>query len=183
MKKILVLVANGSEEIETVAIVDVLRRANWEVTLASIHSGTAVLCSRKVTLVADCTLESMPAPLDYDALILPGGGPGTQQFRDCRTVTALCQAFAAAGKWLGAICAAPVVLQDAGLLAGVCATCHPSMQAEFHPGSYTQSPVAVDGRIITSRGPGTTIEFALAFVEQLGSKEQAEGIRKALVLG
>lgn len=183
MKKFLVLVANGSEEIETVIIVDVLRRAGWEVTLTSIHESTTLTCSRQVRLVADTTLTAVADPLAFDALILPGGGPGTQAFKDEPAVASLCKRMHEAGKWIGAICAAPTVLDSAGLLNGRAATCFPSRQSEMKTARLSSERVVVDGHIITSQGPGTTFDFALMFVEKLGSPPQAAELKKALVLG
>jgi 4-methyl-5(b-hydroxyethyl)-thiazole monophosphate biosynthesis len=176
--QILVPVADGSEEIETVTIVDVLRRAGAAVTVASVTGHREVRCSRSVHLVADVLIADV-AGREFDLIALPGGMPGSAALRDSELLIELLRAHVAAAKPTAAICAAPaVVLHHHGLLGARRATCHPSFFDRLDPQTRSEERVVGDGPIITSRGPGTALEFALALVEKLFGAE-----RRAAVAG
>lgn len=163
---VLVPIANGSEEIEAVCIIDVLRRAGADVTVASVgeHQITA---SRGVKIVADCLIGDC-RDREFDLIALPGGIPGAENLRDSQALVALLRRQAAAGKWYAAICAAPaVVLSHHGLLHGRQATGHPAFSAQLTDGRPLDARVVVDGNCVTSQGPGTAIEFALTLVALL----------------
>ena len=180
MTKALVLLADGVEEMEAVIIIDILRRAGWEVCAASLAPGP-VTASRGVKLLADKTWDETD-PSAFDLIVLPGGAQGTENLRrDSRVLRAL-RDFARDGKITAAVCAAPLVLQEAGLLAGKKATCHPGVAAQFTATPRADDRVAVDGKIITSQGAGTTFEFALAIVAAVDGAEKADGIARAVVL-
>ncbi|HOX25343.1 MAG TPA: DJ-1/PfpI family protein [Candidatus Krumholzibacteria bacterium] len=163
----LVPVADGTEEIEAVTVVDTLRRAGITVTVAAVGADLAVTCSRGVRLVADRLLDDL-AGQTFDLIALPGGLPGAAHLRDSPALTALLRGQHARGALIGAICAAPVVvLLHHGLLDGRAATCFPALADRLPAGQLRRDPVVVDGSLVTSRGPGTALEFALALVEQL----------------
>jgi 4-methyl-5(b-hydroxyethyl)-thiazole monophosphate biosynthesis len=168
---VLVPVADGSEEIETVCIVDTLRRAGVAVTLAAAGSDLAVTCSRGVRLLADARLDDLHGRT-FDAIAVPGGMPGAEHLAGSATLCALLEAQAARDATIGAICAAPaVVLQPLGLLDGRAATCHPAFLDRLDRRHRREDRVVIDGPIVTSRGPGTAIEFALALVGVLRGGE------------
>jgi 4-methyl-5(b-hydroxyethyl)-thiazole monophosphate biosynthesis len=174
--RVLVPLAEGFEEIEAVTIVDLLRRAGIEV-----H--TAALLERRVTgshgicVEADRTLDEV-RPADYDMIALPGGLPGADHLRKDARVLQLLAEFAGSGRFVAAICAAPGVLALAGLLDGRAATSYPGfLEPESAPGlRISDAPVVVDGKVVTSRGPGTAIDFALALIEVLAGREVAEAV-------
>lgn len=169
----LVPIADGTEEIEAVCIIDVLRRASVSVTVAVVGPGGTraasreIRASRGVRLVADVHLEEI-AGEHFDAVLLPGGMPGAAHLRDCAPLAALLTAHDAAGRLVGAICAAPVVvLQERGLLRGRGATCFPGLREQLDPSCRRAGRVVQDGNLLTSQGPGTALEFALAAVAHL----------------
>ncbi len=178
--KVLVPIANGTEEIEAVCIIDTLRRTGADVTVASVEATLQVTASRQTKLVADTFIADC-ADTIYDCIAIPGGMPGAEHLRDCEALTAMLHAQRDAGRLYSAICAAPVVvLQHHGLLAGRAATCHPSFVSQLDNPAHVEKRVVVDdaahGRCITSRGPGTAIEFALALIEALYGAAKAQEI-------
>jgi 4-methyl-5(b-hydroxyethyl)-thiazole monophosphate biosynthesis len=179
---VLVPIAKGSEEMEAVIIIDTLRRAEFDVTVAGLTAGT-IEASRGVKLVADVNWEDIN-PADYDILLLPGGFGGTMAFCEHAGVQQAIQDFNAAGKWLGCICAAALALHEAGVLAGRKFTCYPGVEAKL-PATVqpVDEPVVVDGRLITSQGPGTAFEFALKVIAECGSPGKAAEVRAGLLLG
>jgi len=175
-RKVLVPLAPGFEEIEATTIIDVLRRAGVEVTVAGTESGP-IEGSRGIRIVPDVALDEVP--LDeleaQDMIALPGGGPGTQELRKNPGVLGAIKTFHAGGKFTAAICAAPTVLSSAGLAAGRRMTGHPAVREELRSAGVDVEPnerVVVDGTIVTSQGPGTSFEFAFKLVELLYGKEE-----------
>jgi len=180
-KKVLVPIAEGTEEIEAVCIIDVLRRAEAEVVVASVGE-KEVICSRGVKIVADKLIGEC---LDdtFDMIALPGGIPGAENLRDSADLIAILKQQAVGGGFFGAICASPaVVLQTHGLLENRLATSHPDFSDQLTPNASIESRVVVDGNCITSRGPGTAIEFALKLVEMLYGPEKAKEVGGPMVL-
>lgn len=181
MKRVLVPIADGTEEMEAVCTIDVLRRAGAEVTVASVMPGLQVTASRGVKLVADVLIADCAEEV-YDLIVIPGGMPGAVHLRDSAVLTALLQAQAAAGRLYAAICAAPVVvLQHHGLLEGRRATCHPGFERDLRHPEAVAERVVVDGNCVTSRGPGTAIEFALQLVALLYGMEKAREVGTAML--
>jgi len=160
--KTLIPLANGVEEMEAVIVADVLRRAGWPVTLAAVDP-PPITAARGVRLLADASWEDID-PNAFDLLVLPGGAGGARRLSVHPGVQAAIRAFAAAEKWLAAICAGPLALQAAGALDGKQATCHPACAAALTAGPRRPERVVRDGNLITSQGPGTAFEFALALV-------------------
>jgi protein deglycase len=180
-KRVLVPVADGTEEIEAVTIIDVLRRAGADVTMASVD-GLQVTASRGVRLVADCLIgQCLDHP--YDLVVLPGGMPGAEHLRDSRELQRILQRQCDAGRLVGAICAAPaVVLASHGLLENRRATCHPNHVKSLHHPSAAGARVLVDGTVVTSQGPGTAMAFALKLVEMLFGREQMEAVAAPMIV-
>ncbi|MEW6681431.1 MAG: DJ-1 family glyoxalase III [Nitrospirota bacterium] len=174
MKRVLVPLAPGFEEIEAVTIIDILRRADIHVTVAGTVAGP-VTGSRGVAIVPDARLDSA-AEVEYDMVVLPGGGPGTENLRRDPRIARLVKAQSDRGGYVAAICAAPTVLSDAGLLVGRRVTSYPSYQSQFAAADYQTDRVVVDGRLITSRSPGTALEFALTLVEHLAGESVSKRI-------
>ncbi|MBC8041720.1 MAG: DJ-1/PfpI family protein [Opitutaceae bacterium] len=173
MPTALVLLPEGVEELEAVAPIDLLRRAGVEVTVASLTETIHVTGRNALTLHADTTLTAVGENL-FDLLFLPGG-PGVKLLRADPRVRAAVLAHHAADRWLAAICAAPTVLNDVGLLAGHRYTAHFSVASELHALLADERTVA-DGRLLTSRGAGTAIDFGLLLVAKLCSPEKAREI-------
>ncbi|MBW1981960.1 MAG: DJ-1/PfpI family protein [Deltaproteobacteria bacterium] len=180
-RKVLVPVADGTEEIEAVCLIDVLRRAGAAVTVASVCN-QQVTCSRGVRLVADCLIGDCVAQV-YDLIALPGGMPGAEHLRDCSDLAAMLKRQQQEGRLYAAICASPaVVLQHHGLLAGRRATCHPGFVQQLQDAAAVELRVVEDGNCITSRGPGTALEFALALVARLYGHEKAREVAAPMVV-
>lgn len=179
--RVLVPLAQGCEELEAVTIIDLLRRAGIEVTSAGLDAGS-VTASRGVTLIPDTDLESA-LKSDYDMIVLPGGLPGADHLDDDERIRSVLKKMANNGKYTAAICAAPKVLANAGVLAGKTATSYPGFLDGLGLSDTTLSNEAVvrDGKVITSRGPGTAIDFALELIEVLSGKEKRNEVETALV--
>ncbi len=179
--RVLVPVADGSEEIETITIVDVLRRAGAEVSLASVMDGRRleITASRQVKLLADCHIDDV-SDVDFDLIALPGGLPGAEYLRDSQALIAVLRRHIEAGRRYAAICAAPaLVLAHHGLLDGA-ATAHPGFVDQL-PHPRPQQTVVIDGHCITSQAPGTAIDFALTLVEQLYGRAKRDQLAAQMV--
>lgn len=179
--KTLIPIANGSEEMEAVILIDTLRRAQFDVTVASLTAGV-VEASRGVKLVGDVIWDEIN-PADFDILLLPGGFGGTEAFMQHAGVQQAIKDFNAAGKWFGSICAAALALNEAGVLEGKRFTCYPGVEAKLPPEIQpVDEAVVVDGHLITSQGPGTAFEFALKVIAECGSPNLAAEVRSGLLL-
>lgn len=175
MARVLVPLADGCEELEAVTIIDLLRRAGVDVVSAGLKDGP-VTASRGVVLLPDARLDDVLGG-DFDMIVLPGGLPGADHLDQDPRIHHLLQQMAERDKYTAAICAAPKVLLNAGLLDGRRATAYPGIiDGRLAAGSQLlEDPVVIDGRVITSRGPGTAMEFALTLIEQLlGADKRAE---------
>ena len=171
--KILIPLATGGEELETVTMLNLFRRAGFSVVCAGLGGTVApVRCARNTLLVPDTTLDQAMAE-EYDLVALPGGQPGTDNLRKDKRIGELLRRQQAAGRWLAAICAAPVVLGEAGVLNGLEATSFPGcLEALKLPGvRFVDRPVVVAGKVVTSKGPGTAMDFALTLIELLAGAE------------
>jgi protein deglycase len=177
-KRVLCLLAPGFEEIEAVTPIDLLRRAEVEVVVASVVRELVLTGRSGLTLHADVTLDEL-AGGDFDLLFLPGG-PGVKTLRSDGRAARLARAYVEVGKTVAAICAAPTVLADAGLLAGRRFTAHSSVAAEL-PQMLEAERVVEDGPIVTSRGAGTALDFGLALVRRLCGAEMATRVAQAVM--
>ena len=183
MASVLVPLAQGCEELEAVTVVDLLRRAGINVVTAGLDA-QPVTASRGMTLLPDMTLE-MALQQSFDMVVLPGGLPGADHLGDDPRVIRLLQEMAASDAYTAAICAAPRVLARAGLLDGKRATSYPgALDIEAVPGiEYLETAVVTDGRVITSRGPGTAMDFALVLIETLVGKTKRDEVEAGLQRG
>lgn len=179
MPKVIILLAQGCEEIEAVTVIDILRRAGITVVSAGLDS-QPVRASRGVMLVPDTTLDAALHD-SFDMVVLPGGQPGTRNLNADQRVIALLQKMAQQGKHVAAICAAPAVLASAGLLDGKKATSFPACLNGYSNIKLQDSAVVEDGNLITSRGPGTAMDFALVLVERLAGKAKRREVEAGLL--
>ena len=180
MKKLGVFMANGCEEIEALTVVDLARRAGIEVAMISITGEKLVKGAHGIDFNTDIPAEYMDFDM-LDGIVLPGGMPGTLNLGANEYVQKIIAQFASEGKLVSAICAAPSVLGEAGLLKGKRATSYPGFEEKLLGAEISTESVVVDGNIITSRGMGTAIDFALAIIEYMLDKETAEKLGKGII--
>ncbi len=178
MATVLVPLAQGCEEIEAVTIIDILRRAGIAVVSAGLDA-QPVRASRGTVLLPDTTLDEA-VKQSFDMVALPGGQPGTNNLKADPRIIALAQRMAQQGKYVAAVCAAPAVLATAGLLDGKRATSFPRALEPFPKVQLQPDAVVEDGKIITSRGPGTAMDFALTLVERLAGRAMRDEVEAAL---
>lgn len=176
---IYLFLANGFEEIEALAPLDLLRRAGLEVTTVGI-GGDMIRGSHGITVAADIP-DGLFADAAPDMVILPGGMPGSKNLDESRTVDAALKAAARRGALIAAICAAPMVLGHRGLLEGRRATCFPGFEQELTGAVVSPERVVRDGNIITAAGMGVALEFGLALVEALKGTDAATELRRAVL--
>lgn len=181
MPRVALILADGFEEVEAIAIVDVLRRAEIDVVIAGLHDGP-VASARKVKVIPDTVIDTIKAD-DFDMIVLPGGQPGSDNLNADTRVKDLIRSFYSKGKLTGAICAAPIVLADAGVLDGRHATAYPTYKNRLGAAVYEEKPVVSDGNVLTSRGAGTALCFGLAIVERLVNKDKARKIKDSMLIG
>lgn len=179
--KVCLHLADGFEEIEAISVVDILRRAEIDVQIVSIMGKKEVVGAHRVGVMADVLFENVNYA-DVDMIILPGGGQGTQNMADHVGLTAQITKQGIDGKWIAAICAAPTILGTLGLLEGKSATCYPGCEPQLTGAKVSASNVIVDGKIITSRGPGTSFAFGLKIVEMLKGLELANSLKEQMVI-
>lgn len=174
---IYVHLAEGFEEIEALTAADVLRRAGAEVKLVSVWGSLEVTGAHGITVTADISFDEADYEL-CEMIVLPGGMPGTTNLMKHEGLMQEIRRADERGRWVCAICAAPMVLAAAGLLEGRNATIYPGMEEYLTGGNPTEGKVVRDGNVITSQAPGTAMKFAIALVEALFGKEEAERIEK-----
>ena len=176
----LVFLAQGAEEMEAVISIDVLRRGGIDVTVAGVDGADPVRCSRGVIIVPDVALADVTN--DFDVLVLPGGAEGAQRLSQSDHVGRLLREQELGGRWVAAICAAPIALKSHRVFEGRRLTSHPSVRTAMQDwGVYTEHPVEADGNLITSRGPGTAFPFALRIVGALTSAERMVEVRAPMM--
>lgn len=178
-KNVLVAVADGTEELEAITIIDCLRRAGADLTIASVQN-LQITTARKVKITADCLISDC-IDKSYDLIALPGGILGAENLRDSRELIEMLKKQKESGRLYAAICASPAtVFAHHGLLAGKKATCYPGMENKLPDTSAVNQRVVVDGNCITSQGPATALEFSLKLVELLfgsaAAKKLADGM-------
>lgn len=182
MSKLGIFMADGCEEIEGLTVVDLVRRAGIEIEMISVSGEKSVTGSHKIAFQTDVSKADADFA-SYDGIVLPGGMPGTTHLMEDDTVNRVIKEFATSGKLVAAICAAPSVLGNAGLLEGKKATCYPGVEGKLTGADFVTDPVAKDGNIITSRGLGTAIEFAAEIVAYLLDENVAKSLKESIVYG
>jgi protein deglycase len=180
MKKMCIPLAEGFEEIEAVTLVDVLRRAGFRVETCGLNS-LQVRGSHGIAITADITIDQALKDA-WDLIVLPGGMPGATNLRDDERVGKLLEKTAKAGGYVGAICAAPIALAHFGFLKGKRATSYPGFGAQMPDAEYRNERVVFDGKVLTSRAPGTAMEFAIAITELLVGGEKADELKKQMLV-
>src|SRR5512132_162613 len=183
MKRVVVPLAHGFEEIETVTVVDILRRAGISVTIAGVEAGSppgAIEGRTGIRLVPDLSIAVVKAS-DFDMIVLPGGLKGAQTLQKDTRVARLLRSLQDNDRYIAAICAAPTVLAAHGMIAGRKLTSHPSVREQLSGAIYDEGRVVIDGRLVTSQGPGTAMEFAMALVEILMGRQKVEEINQAVL--
>ncbi|XP_061458006.1 Parkinson disease protein 7 [Rhineura floridana] len=184
-KRALVILAKGAEEMETVIPTDIMRRAGISVTVAGLTGKEPVQCSRDVVICPDKSLEDARKEGPYDVVVLPGGNLGAQNLSESHVVKDVLKDQDGRKGLIAAICAGPTALLAHGIGFGSKVTTHPLAKDKMMSGDhykYSENRVEKDGHILTSRGPGTSFEFALAIVEMLLGKEVAAQVKAPLVL-
>jgi len=192
-KRVLVPIADGSEEIEAVTVIDVLRRAGAEVVVVAVAPAgrTEVVCSRGVRITADVSVDAVAgrgARGDWDLIAVPGGMPGAEYIADHIKFHSVLEKHFRAGKLMAGICAAPAIcFEPKGFLEGYAATAHPAFVDELggslrEHSIHEKARVVVDNKMVTSRGPGTSLEWALCLVEQLYGAEAAKAVAAPMVV-
>lgn len=186
MKKVLVFIADGTEEVEVITVVDYLRRADIEVDLVSVMNEKEINGAHNIKIVADKLINEIKSS-DYDAVYAPGGLPGAYHIRDNEKAISIFKEMSEDGKITSALCAAPVVLDKAGLLEGKNFTCYPGFEEEINSGNHKEDITVKDGKVITGRGPAIAASLAFELIEELVGaekrKEVEEGTLFNLLMG
>lgn len=178
--KIIVLLASGFEESEAVILIDIFRRAKYEVKLISITESKEVTSSRNITIIADDILKNVNID-EIDMIFLPGGMPGTKNLNESQDVIKLVKEAFIKDKYIAAICAAPFVLENAGILKGKRVTAYPGWDEKLISAIVEKKGVVVDKKIITGRSFGNAIEMGLKIVEIISGKEEGDKLREAIL--
>ncbi|WP_368490666.1 DJ-1 family glyoxalase III [Clostridium sp. BJN0013] len=181
MKKVIILLAEGFEEIEALTCVDVLRRGNIECKICSINSKEDVKGAHGIIVKVDSLLKNINED-EYHAVILPGGMPGAVNLRDNEKVIEIVRKFDRENKIIAAICAAPIVLKKAGIIYNRKVTSYPGFEEELQAYNYSEEIVVQEGNLITSRGPATAVYFTFKILENLVDKNIVENLKKDLLL-
>lgn len=182
MKKVLILLGEGFEEIEALTPVDYLRRMDIVVDTCSIGKEKKVAGAHNIIVEADKIIDEINDSRDYDAIIIPGGLPGATNLRDNERVIELVKEFNEKEKLIGAICAGPIVLEKAGIIKGLELTSYPGFEDDLKEGIYKEEIIVQDGNVITARGPAVAVYFALKIVENLLDEEKVEELRQDILL-
>ena len=179
MTRALVPMADGTEEMEAVIVIDILRRAKWEVVAVGMKKGM-ITASRGVKIVPDAAFDDVNPSL-FDLIVVPGGAKGVENFLKEKSLCEAIRELRRAGKLVAAVCAGPLVLQHAGVLSGCKVTCHPDHAAEITQAQWLNEPVVVDGNVITSQGAGTCFKFALAIISKVDGPEKSKAVARDIV--
>ena len=182
MNKVFVFLADGFEEIEGLTVVDFLRRAEIDTVMVSVGYSKRIIGSHRIEVKADIMFHEVLEP-EGSMFVLPGGMPGTLHLKEHEGLCKLLKKAYANGKYIAAICAAPTVLEACGLLEGKKATSYPAMEKELVSADYQTDKVVVDGKIITSRGMGTAIDFAAKMVEIFKGTDTKDELLDSIVYG
>lgn len=178
--KVAVYFATGYEEVEALAVVDVLRRGGVDVSMVGV-TGKSVASARQISINMDQTIEEVDHS-QIDMMVLPGGLPGVDNLKANETVVQNLKAFKKEGKWLAAICAAPSILGELGLLEGEKATCYPGFEDKLLGAQVVNERTVISGKVITGKGAGTALEFGLAILSVIKEKELAHKVAKGMIV-
>lgn len=181
MAKVAIFLATGFEEIEALAVVDLLRRAQVQIDMVSITGEKKVIGSHRITVETETVLNRVNFDA-YDMLILPGGMPGTLNLEACEEFMTQVEAFYEQKKWLAAICAAPSILGHKNMLQGRVACCYPGFEKDLLGANVSYEAVCVDGKIVTARGMGCAVDFGLKIVEILLGEEASRDLAQKIIL-
>ena len=177
MNKVVVFLAEGFEEVEAITQVDFLRRVGLEVDMVSITDDKSVVGAHNITVLADKSIDEIDED-SYDMIVLPGGMPGSSNLRDSERVISIVKKYNESNKFIAAICAAPIVLAEAGASDGKFVTSYPGFENELASAKYLNDGIVVDKNIITGRGPAYAGDFAYKLVEVLKDEDIAEDLKK-----
>ena len=182
-KKVALFIENGSEELELIAPLDVMRRANLEVDVISANNEDFITSSHNVKIIADKKINEVNNILDYDAIVIPGGMPGSTLLRDNKKIIEFYQTMYNSGKLVAAICAAPIVLSAAGITDDKEVTSYPGFDKEINYKNYnSEKAVVIDKNVITAQGPAVAILFGYEIVNYLLQDNTAEDVKKAMLV-
>ena len=182
-KKVALFIENGSEELEFIAPLDIMRRANLEVDLISANNEDFITSSHNVKILADKKIDEVNNILDYDAIVIPGGMPGSTLLRDNKKIIEFYQTMYNSGKLVAAICAAPIVLSAAGITDDKEVTSYPGFDKEINYENYnSEKAVVIDKNVITAQGPAVAILFGYEIVNYLLQDNTAEDVKKAMLV-
>lgn len=182
-KKVALFIENGSEELEFIAPLDIMRRANLEVDLISANNEDFITSSHNVKIIADKKINEVNNILDYDAIVIPGGMPGSTLLRDNKKIIEFYQTMYNSGKLVAAICAAPIVLSAAGITNDKEVTSYPGFDKEINYKNYnSEKAVVIDKNVITAQGPAVAILFGYEIVNYLLQDNTAEDVKKAMLV-
>ena len=183
IKKVALFIENGSEELEFIAPLDIMRRANLEVDLISANNEDFITSSHNVKILADKKMDEVNNILDYDAIVIPGGMPGSTLLRDNKKIIEFYQTMYNSGKLVAAICAAPIVLSAAGITDDKEVTSYPGFDKEINYKNYnSEKAVVIDKNVITAQGPAVAILFGYEIVNYLLQDNTAEDVKKAMLV-
>ena len=182
-KKVALFIENGSEELEFIAPLDIMRRANLEVDLISANNEDFITSSHNVKILADKKIDEVNNILDYDAIVIPGGMPGSTLLRDNKKIIEFYQKMYNSGKLVAAICAAPIVLSAAGITDDKEVTSYPGFDKEINYKNYnSEKAVVIDKNVITAQGPAVAILFGYEIVNYLLQDNTAEDVKQAMLV-
>ena len=182
-KKVALFIENGSEELEFIAPLDIMRRANLEVDLISANNEDFITSSHNVKIIADKKINEVNNILDYDAIVIPGGMPGSTLLRDNKKIIEFYQTMYNSGKLVAAICAAPIVLSAAGITDDKEVTSYPGFDKEINYKNYnSDKAVVIDKNVITAQGPAVAILFGYEIVNYLLKDNTAEDVKQAMLV-
>ena len=183
IKKVALFIENGSEELEFIAPLDIMRRANLEVDLISANNEDFITSSHNVKILADKKIDEVNNILDYDAIVIPGGMPGSTLLRDNKKIIEFYQTMYNSGKLVAAICAAPIVLSAAGITDDKEVTSYPGFDKEINYKNYnSDKAVVIDKNVITAQGPAVAILFGYEIVNYLLQDNTAEDVKQAMLV-
>ena len=177
MKKVLVFVADGTEEVEVITVIDYLRRADITVDFISVMETGKIKGAHDIYLGADKTVKELNKR-HYDAIYVPGGMPGAENIKNSEEAISLIKENFEKGNIISALCAAPIVLEEAGVLEGKNFSCYPGFEEKIKSGNFTDENVVVDGNVITGKGPAIAASLAFKLIEELVGKEKSDEVRE-----